>query len=239
MVRRLQHAERRRRQRVRKRRLDRGPDVPGQDQRHRAEPQFQHHRVVVARTAAFPVGRRRVEHADIDAGDARLPAGRDSAPFGPRGGRRAPHDVEHGQAGDRHAFPHLRRRDQRDQAGGAADVVGVGVGQEQRVERADALRPQRRCDDPRADVEPAAGERAAGVDEPRPAVREADQRGVTLADVERDDAQPRGSPEQRRCAARRVPLRGLEQRALGRAAGRDRQDTGEPDRRRSALAAAG
>ena len=133
--------------------------------------------------------------------DARLPAGCDGAPFGPRGCGRAPHDVEHGQAGNGHALPHLRRRDQRrsgpaapptwsasawvrSSASSARTPCARSAGATIRAPMSKRLPPS---------VPPASTSHVR-------AVRKADQRGVALADVERDDAQPAPLRRQRRCA---------------------------------------
>ena len=73
---------------------------------------------------------------------------------------------------------------------GAADVIGVAVGQQQRVEPADAPRPHRWRNNPRADVEAGGSAKASGIDQHRRRVRKLDQRRVALPDVDADDGEP-------------------------------------------------
>ena len=68
------------------------------------------------------------------------------------------------------ALPQPLRREVREHSTRAAEMIGIAVRDEQRVERADAAGPQRGREHARADVEAAAAERrAAGIDQQRPA----------------------------------------------------------------------
>ena len=103
----------------------------------------------------------------------------------------------------------LCRRQVPHDPGRADEVIGIAVGEDHRLEARDAERAQRRHHDTLADVEAgrlgavgAGRERRepAGIDEHRRAAGQRDDGGVTLPDVEDDDAERQASSAARRRA---------------------------------------
>jgi hypothetical protein len=172
-------------------RLDRPLDVTGQERGGVAIGQPEHEGIVVrprrpgARTA------RGVQ--DLDRSAARADDDPASWPED-RGpglvGRRL--EPAHGRIRGRHRsepdgswteLAHDRHR--------APDVIAMGVRDREQVDAQQSEGAQRRCDDASADVE-VGSRQSSGVHEHREPVRQADQEGVTLADVERRDLQAPG-----------------------------------------------
>ena len=142
--------------------------------------------------------------AAVDVGPSR--AGRLRLPAAAR--------VSGSNARHRNALPHLARPELAEDRGGAADVIGIAVGQREVVEPPNARVAQDRRDDAIADVEGGSGDRppaSTSSVEPR---GKAHERRVALPDVEERDVQPA------------VAARGDERPRLGE----------NPDRRAAAIA---
>ena len=90
-------------------------------------------------------------------------------------------------------LPHLARPKLANHRRGAADVIGIAVGQHDGVEPPDARGSQHRRDHAVADVEARPGQ-PAGVHEHGGAARKAHERGVALPDVEKRHVQPAVAP---------------------------------------------
>ena len=173
-----------------------------------------------------------MQHADLDVPLFLDVAGLDHAPRGRLGARERRESLERRVARDRHPLPDAARRKGTRDRGRAADVIGIGVRDQQALERAHANRAQRRRDDARADVE-GRRRRAPGVDQQGAAVREEDERRVPLPDVEEHDAHRAGRTwrhrDRRREGRRPHHERETQERREDRAArgGREQQRGGD------------
>ena len=133
-------------------------DVAGQDDRHVADPQLEHDGILVPDALAFPLGRARVQHANLDARRSVRVARLHRPPGTPRA---VANDGERAQTGvwrDRYRLPRRSRREAAQKAARAADVIGIAVRHDERVETRTPKRAQRRRDDALADVEGRTGE---------------------------------------------------------------------------------
>ena len=210
--------------------LDVGADVAGQQHRDVAVDDLQHDRVVVADTRALPVGRRRMQHTDARAHQRATPRPRDAAATCDAG-RAAPAEGRPASGAWRRtgiALPERVGAKSLEDRRGAADVIGIAVREQQRVEPPNAARPERRREHAAPMSKRAAAERrAAGVDEHARWIGQFQQRRVPLADVEHREPQPagRGGVAQPAC---RLPAHDRQ---------RERKDDAMPQPRRTPLPA--
>src|SRR5678816_83989 len=101
-----------------------------------------------------------------------------------------------------HTLPYLVWTEIAEDAGSAADVIGIAVANRHVIEPSDAERPERGRDNATADVE--AGTRnASSIDAQRSAIGKLHDRGITLPDVEKCHTQRR----RRRSAVRQYDRR--------------------------------
>ena len=139
-----------------------------------------------------------MKRVDFDAGHAKMVIGTRRPPFSADaiGGFREPAARLVGW--NRNTFPDGARAEAPQHAPRPADVIGVGVCQHERVERTHAKGTERARHDTLAEVESGpvpwilerSRRQAAGVDEEGAVIGKDDQRRITLADVEKHDAQP-------------------------------------------------
>ena len=132
-------------------------------------------------------GRRRMQHANLHRPGALDVAGTHGPPDDLSLLRTLVQLLQDRVRRHRNAFPHIGRTKPLEHDLGATDVVRVAMGQDQRVQPRDAQCAQCRHEDTRADIEGRARE-TAGVHQHGIAARRDDERRVSLADVEDDDA---------------------------------------------------
>lgn len=174
------------RARVEERPLRIGPRVAHEEERHPPEPQPDDERTLVGGRALDRDGvERRVEDVDLDpalpgTGPPADPSPDDRRPQAPAEGRHQP------LVRSRQPFPELSDPEVPGDRDEPAEMVGMGVREDQRVDPLDAFAPEDGRDDPLADVERAPGQ-ASGVDEHDAAARELDQDGLALSDIDEGD----------------------------------------------------
>ena len=98
-------------------------------------------------------GGRRMKHGDVDVVEPQVVAGHDVRPRKPAVGAAACNTCSGSKRGNGNPLPDLTRTKLLDDRRGAADVVGIAVGQHEVVETADARVAQHGRDDAIADVE--------------------------------------------------------------------------------------
>ena len=179
-------------------------DVAGQDDRHVAEPQLEHDGVVVAHALTLPFGRRRMQNANLDSRRRLAVARLHDAPRRSRAGGMRGERTQARVRRNRDTFPDRSRRKPPQHGPARRRCDRDRHGSHERVQPANAeahaARGRRRARRGRSVETRRCPPR---VDEQRASVRQARERGVSLADVEEHHPQRAGgdAPE----APRRPP----------------------------------
>ena len=158
-------------------------DVTGQQDRDVAVAQLEHDRVVVADAPAFPVGRRRMQHPQLDAADLERSPRLHRAPRGARARSASRAEPSMGTWFGTGTPPTLRGREIAQQRSSAAEVIGIAVRDGEIVERP-APRARSAGPSTRSPISNVAADRRRRRRRAAPAVGNVDQHRFALPDVE-------------------------------------------------------